>query len=211
MTQPAWFDDLIATYDAHAEEREAKGEPEWRNPVREAFVARVPAAGRILEIGAGVGYSSRWFADRGFDVLATDLSAANVAKCRAKGVEAVVRDMRDLDLPAESFDGVWAASCLLHIADADLPGVLDGIAAVMRPGGWFWAGTWGGSDREGVWEQDWYEPKRFYSNRSDDRIRRFYEGTFVVESFEVIDPEPDIEWHYQMALMRKPMPEPADG
>ena len=72
------------------------------------------------------------------------------------------------------------------------------------PGGWFWSGTWGGPDREGIWEDDFYEPKRFYSNRSDDRIQAFYERFFAVESFEAFDPEATIDWHYQMALLRKP-------
>ncbi len=32
---------------------------------------------------------------------------------------------------------------------------------VLEDGGLFWAGTWGGSTSEGVWDEDWYEPKRF--------------------------------------------------
>lgn len=154
-------------------------------------------------MGAGVGYSARWFADQGLEVLATDLSPANVALCAAKGVDAQVADMMDLAFEPGSFDGVWAASCLMHVPDADLPETLSGIARVLTDGGLFWAGTWGGDDREGIWEEDWYRPRRFYSHRSDRRILDFYESAFEVVSFEVIDPEPDFEWHYQMALLRR--------
>ena len=204
MTKPAWFGDLVAAYDANADEREARGEPDWRDGEKLEFIRKLGSGARILELGAGVGYSSRWFADRGLNVLATDLSGENVALCREKGLAAKVMDMTQIDEPGSSFDGVWAASCLMHIADRDLPGVLAGIAEVLRPGGWFWAGTWGGIDREGIWDEDFYEPKRFYSNRTDGRMRAFYEAQFEVEHFTILDPEPEFEWHYQMALMRKP-------
>jgi SAM-dependent methyltransferase len=195
---------MVAAYDKYADEREANGEPSWRDAVRADFASRLAPGGRIVELGAGVGYTSRWFADQGFDVLATDLSPGNVTKCRDKGLTASVLDMHHIDLPAESTDGIWAASCLMHIADVELPAVLEAIRRLLVPGGWFWTGTWGGPDREGIWEDDFYEPKRFYSNRRDDRMRAFYEAHFDVTSFEVIDPEPSIDWHYQMALLRKP-------
>ncbi len=195
--------DLVAAYDAYAPDREEMGEPDWRDDIRADFAARLPAGAAVLEVGAGVGYTARWFADEGFDVTATDLSPANVALCRSKGVRAEVRDMADLGFAGESFDGVWAASCLMHVPDAELPGVLQEIARVLIPGGWFWAGTWGGADDEGVWEEDWYRPKRFYSIRADDRMRALYEPDFEVLSFTTLDPRPDLQWHYQSALLRK--------
>ncbi|MBT8212296.1 MAG: methyltransferase domain-containing protein [Acidimicrobiia bacterium] len=196
--------DLIAAYDANVDGREERGEPDWRNLIRADFAERLPSGGSVLEIGAGVGFTAQWFDVHGFDVTATDLSPANVAKIRDKGVTAEVRDMANLGFPDASFDGVWAASCLMHIPDAELPAVLAGIAAVIRPGGWFWAGTWGGHDQEGTWEDDWYQPKRFYSLRTDERMRAFHEGSFEVVSFEYFEPEPEIDWGYQSALMRRP-------
>ena len=43
-------------------------------------------------------------ADSGLAVVATDLSPAQVDRCREKGLEAHVRDMYDLGFPDESFD-----------------------------------------------------------------------------------------------------------
>lgn len=194
--------DLAAAYDARAHDRDERGEPEWRDAMRSDFASRLPAGGRILEIGAGAGHTARWFHDSGFDVIATDLSPGHVERIRAKGVRAYVRDMMDLAFDPGSFDGVWAASCLMHIADAELPLVLTGIHDVLRPGGWFWAGTWGGPDHEGVRDDDTHEPKRFYSFRSDDRIRRVYAEWFDVVSFEAFSVEGHAERHYQSTLMR---------
>jgi SAM-dependent methyltransferase len=194
---------LARSYDAHAAEREEAGEPDWRDDIRSDFAARLPSGGRVLEVGAGVGYTSKWFFDQGFDATATDLSPVNVELCRTKGLRAEVRDMAHLGFDDRSFDGVWAASCLMHIPDADLPSVLGEIRRVLTPAGYFWAGTWGGTDSEGIWQDDRYEPKRFYSIRSDDRMRAFYETHFEVLAFELLDPRPDLEWHYQSALLRK--------
>ena len=193
--------DLASAYDTHALDREARGEPEWRSPQRSRFAAGLPPGGRLLELGAGVGHTARWFADQGFDVLATDLSPANVEMCRAKGVEAQVADLMDLALDGP-FDGVWAASCLMHVPNVHLAETLESIAGLLADSGLFWAGTWGGAESEGIWAEDWYRPRRFYSIRGDEQMRSFYRAAFELESFASFDPEPDIEWHYQMALLR---------
>lgn len=196
--------DLTRAYDANADEREARGEPAWRDEVRADFATRLSPGSRLLDVGAGVGYSSRWFADRGFDVVGTDLSPANVAKIREKGVAGEVADMKDLPFDDETFDAAWAASCLMHIADAELPDVLREIRRVLRRGALFWSGTWGGEDTEGIWQDDFYRPKRFYSLRSDARIQAFYDDCFDVLSFRSWKPNLDraTDWSYQEALLR---------
>jgi len=198
------LNDLAAAYDAYSQEREANGEPDWRDDIRADFASRLPAGGRVIEVGAGAGYTAKWFGDQGFNIIATDLAPANVELCRTKGVTAEVRDMADLGFDDASFDGVWAASCLMHIPDADLPAVLTEISRVLKPGGHFWAGTWGGLDSEGIWQEDRYEPKRFYSIRTDERMRGFHESAFTVLDYHTFDPRPDLDWHYQSALLRKP-------
>jgi SAM-dependent methyltransferase len=193
---------LRTAYDIHAQDRERAGEPNWRDEIRQDFVDRLPAGGRVLEVGAGVGFTARWFLDQGLDITATDLSPANVTLCRDKGVKAEARDMADLGFADDSFDGVWAASCLMHIPDAELPIVFAEISRVLVPGGFFWAGTWGAPvSSEGIWADDWYDPKRFYSIRSDEDIRSLYEPAFHVMSFETFDPMPDGDWHYQSTLL----------
>ena len=196
---------LAAIYDSMVDEREERGEPEWRLAAQERFVDLLDDGARLLEVGSGVGYAARWFKDRGLEVTASDLSPGNVDKIREKGVVAEVADLSALPFEADSFDGVWAASCLMHIPNADLPSTLEGIRRVLVPGGWFWAGTWGVEEStEGIWEEDRNDPKRFYSIRSDDDLRSFYAESFEVVSFEATRPEDDFAWHYQWALLRAP-------
>ncbi|MBT8208149.1 MAG: class I SAM-dependent methyltransferase [Acidimicrobiia bacterium] len=192
---------LAESYDRHAQEREERGEPEWRDATRELFAGRLERGDRILEVGAGVGYSARWFSDQGFDVVATDLSPGNVAKIREKGVTAYIADMGDLPFADGSFAGVWAASCLMHIPNDTLPAVLAEIRRVLADDGLFWSGTWGGPESEGIWEEDFYTPKRFYSFRTDDQMRSFYEANFDVESMDVSHPDAAIDRPYQSTFM----------
>jgi SAM-dependent methyltransferase len=48
-------------------------------------------------------------------------------------------DMRSLEFPAASFDGVWSSFSLLHVREADVRRTLSGFKNVLRPGGIFFA------------------------------------------------------------------------
>jgi len=200
---------MARTYDGVAAEREARGEEPWRWPIARRFLDLLRREGRtrLVELGAGVGYTSRWFADRGIDVLATDLSPAQVELCRRKGLDARVADLHDLDLEPGSFDAAWTMNAIHHVAAADLPGVLCGIADVLVPGGPLYLGVWGGVDREGVPGEDFYLPPRFFSFRTDEALRAAVADVFTIEWFEAFDPgpEPDPDGlHMQSMVLRAP-------
>ena len=72
-----------------------------------------------------------------------------------------------LDFGASAFDAVWAASCLVHVPDRDLDIVLGEISRVLRRDGLCFVGLWGGEPGEGLWDDDPYDPPRFYAVRSD--------------------------------------------
>lgn len=196
---------LRTTYDNHAAERDERGEADWRWPLAQRFRVRLGDDARLLEIGAGTGYTSRWFADRGLSVVATDLSPAQVDLCRAKGLEAHVRDMSDLGFQDESFDAVWAMNCLLHIPNVDLEAVLTGIRRVLVPGGLFQLGMWGGIGEEGLYEDDFYQPNRFFSFRTDEDLKRRVAEVFDIITFETLEPEEETDdnLHLQLILARR--------
>ena len=191
----AFRDSLVRSYDAAARSRDEMGEAAWRWPIAEAFLERLHQAGgtRLLEVGAGVGYTSVWFTERGIDVVATDLSPEQVALCRTKGIEAHVRDMYDLGFPSQSFDALWAMNCIHHVPAEDIASVLDGFADVLRPGGLLYLGVWGGRDEEGIYDDDFYPPPRFFSLRSDASLRDVIERRFAILEFDTF--VPDIDKH----------------
>jgi SAM-dependent methyltransferase len=182
------YDDVVpglrASYDNGAAERDGRTARQFKLDERAAFMdrLRVVEAKTLLEIGAGTGQDSVYFQDEGLDVVAVDLSPEMVARCRAKGLEAYARDFLHLGFEPKSFDAVYAMNCLLHVPNADLAEVLRTVRAVIKPGGLFFAGQWGGESSEGLLPGDHYEPPRFFSFRTDREI-----FDFARESFEVVD------------------------
>ena len=172
---------LAAAYDAAADERERGEVAAWKADERTRFLTRLRADGArtLLELGAGTGVHGRWFADQGLDVTATDLSPVMVEHCRAKGLAAMQVDMQSLSFAAP-FDAAFAMNCLLHVPNAQLPAVIERIADALRPGALAFLGQWSGAGDEGPWAGDSYEPKRFFSFRTDEVLQRALAPRFTI-------------------------------
>ena len=187
-------DDLVGrlreSYDLGAAQRDTYEKEAWKVTERAAFhdLLKAEGAQRLLEIGAGTGQDSVFFQEQGLEVVATDLSPAMVQRCRAKGIDARVMDFWRLDFPPASFDAVYALNCLLHVPNAELPGVLERIRAVIRPGGLFFMGVYGGTEsKEGVRDNDNHQPPRFFSWRTDEQIVAFAGASFAIEDFHSVE------------------------
>lgn len=197
---------LRAAYDAMAEARDRKDSPEWKGRIREDFyeILRSERLTRLLEIGAGTGRDGAFFAERGLDFVCVDLSPEMTRLCREKGLEAHVMDAVDLRFPDESFDAVYSLNSLLHLTESEFPQALREVRRVLRAGGSFFLGLYGGIDREGVWEGDTYEPKRFFSFRTDARLLEAVGEAFDVVSFDRVAVEAaDPHFHFQSLVLRK--------
>jgi SAM-dependent methyltransferase len=96
---------------------------------------------RILDLGAGLGESSVYFAGQGARVTLVDLSPAMVDFARALAahwgvtIEARIGSAEELDVGLERFDYVYAANLLHHVSDKRA--TLCGIQAALVRGGCF--------------------------------------------------------------------------
>jgi SAM-dependent methyltransferase len=198
------IESLRQAYDRSAAERDAGGLAPWKLAERADFLARLRAEGKrsLLEIGAGPGHFAAWFRDQGLDVTCTDLSPEMVRLCRAKGLTAHVMDFLNLDFPPGSFDAVFALNCLLHVPSDDLPRVLATVHRLLRPGGLFFYGVYGGYAFEGVWPEDRHDPPRYFVFYPDDELRRRASGLFDEVSFRAIPLEDETEAHFQELILR---------
>ena len=196
-------DQLQHIYDGVVERRAASPLELWKIPERAAFLEILVREGRhsLLEIGAGTGVHGRFFADAGFDVVCTDLSAAMVEHCRAQGLAAVQQDFLHLDL-GRKFDAVFAMNCLLHVPREALSAVLAQIRSTLVDGGVFFLGQYGGVDHDGVLADDSNEPKRFFSFLPDEMLRAIVQEHFSVESFRAVDFNSDDGDHFQSLVLR---------
>jgi len=103
------------------------------------FLALLPAGGSILELGCGAGNHSAKMLEAGFAVRPTDGSPemAVVASRRlGRPVETML--FHELD-EQETYDGVWASACLLHVPRDELGGILTRIHRALKPSGVFYA------------------------------------------------------------------------
>ncbi len=186
------YDDVTrALRDAYAQSshrRDQMVKHDWKLAERDAFLARLARGCRLLEVGAGTGQDSVFFRDNGLDVVATDLTPENVARCAEKGLEAHVRDALDLGFEPDSFDAVWTINCLLHVPSASLPEALSEIARVLRPDGLFYLGVYSTEPPfEGLDTHDMHIPRRFFAFRTDDEMLAFVRECFELIDFHTID------------------------
>jgi SAM-dependent methyltransferase len=195
--------DLRDAYDGSAQQRDRAPKPAWKLEERATFLDRLRAEGalRLLEVGAGAGQDSQFFAASGLQVVATDNSPGMVACCLARGLDARVADFLSLGLPTGSFDAVYAMNCLLHVPNADLPAVLRALTVVLKPGGLMFIGTWGGDGGEGLADDDWHKPARFFSWRTDEQLTAAVTPLFEIIDFHVRDLGAD---RFQSMTLRRP-------
>lgn len=196
-------DDLRCAYNIKVDERDGMVDQPWKQPERDRFLNALQqnATESLLEIGAGHGVSGRFYADEGLTVICVDLSPELVERCRAKGLDARVMDFSRLDFLDASFDAVFGMNCLLHVPRAELASILLGIRRVLVPGGLFYWGQYGGRNFEGVYADDDYEPKRFFSFMTAQRIRRLAAEVFGIDDFTEIPIDGDA-FTYQALTLR---------
>ena len=195
--------DLSLSYDRMVAERGKKKVSPWKRQERDRFLSLLHAEGKhkLLEVGAGTGVHGQFFHDRGLDVVCTDLSPAMVERCRQRGLAAHAMDFLHLDFPA-AFDAVFAMNCLLHVPRSNLPEALRAIRKVLKPGGLFYLGQYAGADEQGVWPEDHYEPKRFFSRLKDDTLKPLLADSFELEQFSRVLLEDGGDYHFHSAILR---------
>jgi 2-polyprenyl-3-methyl-5-hydroxy-6-metoxy-1,4-benzoquinol methylase len=98
---------------------------------------------RVLDVGAGLGESSVYFALQGADVTTTDISpgmvafAERLAAHHGTSVRGAVSEGESLNVDPASFDYVYIANTVHHVVDREA--MWQQVRRALKPGGWFFA------------------------------------------------------------------------
>jgi SAM-dependent methyltransferase len=125
-----------------------------------------------------------------------------VKLCLQKGLKAHVMDVTELQFLPDSFDAAYALNSFLHVPDAEFYAAMANVKKVMKPTGLFYLGVYGGYDFEGIWEEDSYEPKRFFSLRTDQHLQELVSQHFQLLAFKSMEVDSDHS-HFQSLILRK--------
>lgn len=111
---------------------------------------------RILDLGCGPGRDLKTFRDLGHEAVGLEglPEFAAMAK-KDTGCEVLEQDFLKLDLPAASFDGIFANASIFHVPTQELPRVLEALRAALKPRGVLFCSIPHGNNQEG-WNRGRY-------------------------------------------------------
>jgi trans-aconitate methyltransferase len=171
--------DVLAFYDATA----LRTAEEWySNEILKStiddFLSLLPPSPSVLDLGCGPGHESKRLARAGARVTGLDFSEAciDIARERCPECAFVQRDIRDPGLVLKSFDGIFACASLIHLSPSELPEVLTGVHALLKPSGCLATII---QDGEGVHEK--YSRLEF-EGRKYNRILYLYTREAIIEA-----------------------------
>src|SRR5215831_2708443 len=110
------------------------------------FILRLmgPLSGKsLLDLGAGLGESSVYFAQRGARVTVVDISPQMVETALSLGrrhnveLEGIVSVAENLNLPCAAYDIVYAANTIHHVQNRPL--LFEQVSRALKPGGMFFS------------------------------------------------------------------------
>ena len=109
-----------------------------------------PAPFTILDFGCGPGRDLKAFSALGHTAIGVDGAARLAEMARAySGCTVWHQDFLALDLPDQTFDGVFANASLFHVPSQALPQVLAQLHATLKPQGVLFSSNPRGDNQEG--------------------------------------------------------------
>ncbi len=192
---------LRDAYDFDAERRNNNVFDGWRAEIVDDFLARLTPGSSILELGAGAGQGAVYVAERGFPIVAMDLSPANVELAVDRGIDARVGDFTDPAFYVGQFDGVFAMNSLLHVKKDLFQDALGVLRRSLRPGGIALVVVYGGWNHEGTFEDEWTDPPRFFAIYSDDDFASLATPGFKRLACEFRHADVDGDLHPQVLVL----------
>jgi ubiquinone/menaquinone biosynthesis C-methylase UbiE len=156
------FDELAPSYDDHCDSNLMM---KWmRQESLSVLLETFPPSSRLLEIGCGTGEEAWALSQRGFRIVATDISPAMVEMSKSKHPGSTETEIEFLELAAGDlgelvsrfgeggFDGAYSSFGSLN-CEPNLDPIVASLAALVRPGGHLVCSI---MSQFCLWETIWY-------------------------------------------------------
>jgi SAM-dependent methyltransferase len=130
----------------------------------------------ILDFGCGPGRDLKTFAAMGHRAIGLEGTNAFATMAReSSGCEVWQQDFLNLELPPQSFDGIFANASLFHVPSQELPRVLRQLHAALKPDGVLFSSNPRGDNEEG-WNRG-----RYGAYHDHEKWRLFLEASGFAE------------------------------
>lgn len=158
-------------------------------PYIDKFLEKLPSGAKILDVGSGPGQFAKHMTAKGFEVVGIDFSdeMVKIAKEKVPEVNFQQMDMRHLDFPDNSFDGLFAAYSLIHIPSEEVVSTLKGFHRILKAGGYLEIGVQQGEADQIIDEPFMPTEKMFFNFFTPERLAEYLnEADFTVISQEIM-------------------------
>ena len=201
--------DLRAYYEQEAALRTRKPPAGRRVAIRTQYLALLADEGRpsVLDLGAGPGGDGPAFAAAGIRYVGLDLAYGNAGLAAESGVVVVPGSIGAPPFRPGSFQAGWSMSTLMHVPEAQVPGVLAAMVEPLAAGAPLFVGLWGGRRHDHVVDNTIPGHRRLFSYRPVDQNRRLLSTVGAVEHEEAWEVTPDGAangMQYQVFRLRLP-------
>ncbi len=164
------------------------------------FLSLILDDSAILDAGCGSGRDTKYFLEKGYDVVAFDY-CPEIAKMASEYTGHKVLQQSFLDITYEDkFDGVWACSSLLHVPSSDMVDAITRIVRSLKSGGIFYTSFKYG-DEEKVRGGRFF---RDYTESSFDNLLSNFDNLELIKYWKTSDLRPGRQGEKWLnILMRK--------
>ena len=133
---------------------------------------------KILDVGCGPGRDAKYFSEHGLEVTGIDLTS-NFVKMASQNVpnaKFIQMDMRNLDFPENTFDGIWACASFLHIPKDEAKNTLLGFRKILKPAGLIYLSIKQGNEEKFVEKDEYKGRTKFFAFYTQGEFKNLIES-----------------------------------